>query len=202
VGVDLNTVHQSQKTNQPLMVSLMAGITVSTLIRWLGQAYPIVRAMPNMASSVYEGATGLYRHSSVSESQMAWTAELMSRLGAYAWLDHEDLIHSVIPLSGSAPAFYFYFAEIMSKVALEMGLDPTVVAQFSKQTLFGSGVLAHQSEKSFETLRAEVTSKKGTTDAAIQYFQAHGLENIIRGAMQACRNRSVEIAKIMEGEIL
>ncbi len=124
----------------------------------------------------------------------------MQALGIFAWLQQEEDINSIIALSGSAPAFYFYFAEIMQEVGESMGLPKALVESFARQTLYGAGALAKASEKSFQTLRSEVTSKKGTTDAAIKSMQAQGLSEILERAMIACRDRAREIAQNFAAE--
>lgn len=183
-------------TQKPIIVSVMSGISTQTLADWLGHDYAIVRAMPNTPAKIGLSATGLYANANVTDAQKHIVTQLMNAIGISAWLKQEEDINSVIALAGSAPAYYFYFMEIMQAVAIEMGLEASMVKQFAEQTIVGAAALAAQSGESVQTLRAKVTSKAGTTEAAIKTMQAHHLDDILKQAMLAAAARGAEMGKL------
>lgn len=182
------------KAQKPLIISVMTGISINTLHDWLGKNTVIVRAMPNTPAQIKAGATGLFAADNVSEEQKQLAEILMSAIGMTAWLDGEKQIDMIIALSGSGPAYFFYFMEAMQSTAIKMGLPEKIAKQFAIQTAYGAALLALQSEKPVDSLRAEVTSKGGTTQAAMTVFDQEKLFLMVEKAMNAAKNRSEEVA--------
>lgn len=176
-----------------LILSVMTGLTINTLNTWLGNTLPIVRAMPNTPALVKAGATGLFAGSVVSQEQKQQVESLISCIGIVAWLKQETQIDAITALSGSGPAYFFLMIEAMQAAAIQLGLPEEISKQFAVQTAYGAAMLALNSEEDISTLRARVTSKGGTTEAALNVFQKKGLVEIVEEAMRAARDKSREL---------
>jgi pyrroline-5-carboxylate reductase len=181
--------------SRPLLVSVAAGIRTAELAAWSGEGVPVVRAMPNRPALVGAGATGLYAAPSVGDAQRALATELMSATGLAVWVDDEAQIDTVTALSGSGPAYFFRLAELMAEAATAAGLAPEVARQLAAQTLAGAGrLVAAEAEPDLAAMRAAVTSKGGTTAAALAVFDGQGLPALVQAAMRAAAERSRELA--------
>jgi pyrroline-5-carboxylate reductase len=178
-----------------LVISIMAGIRIGSLESWCGAAVPLVRAMPNRPALVGAGATGLYAGERVDSTARARAEEIMRAVGAVVWLKSEEDLDVVTALSGSGPAYCFLFAELMMQAAVNLGLDSRAARELAIETLHGAGVLAHSSDGDLARLRAEVTSKGGTTEAALKVLGGEGLAGLVQRAMDAATQRSREIAR-------
>lgn len=178
-----------------LIISIAAGVPVAKLQQWLGADYPIIRCMPNTPALVGTGASGLFATDNVSAEQKQQVEQLFNTVGISVWLDNETAIDHVIAVSGSGPAYFFYLMELMQQHGEALGLDPETAKKLTIQTALGAAQLAASSADDLSTLRANVTSKGGTTEAALQCMQQLGLENTIQSAMQAAVNRAAELAK-------
>ncbi len=183
------------KNKKTLILSVMAGITINTLNSWLGETFPIVRAMPNTAALVKAGATGLFAASSVTPEQKSQIEALVSSMGIVAWLEQEAQIDSITALSGSGPAYFFLMIEAMQMAAVQLGLPEEIAKQFAIQTAYGASVLAQNSQQSLSTLRAQVTSKGGTTEAALAVLQQNGFSKIVEAAMKAAKERGEALSR-------
>jgi pyrroline-5-carboxylate reductase len=180
-----------------LVVSVAAGIPCAALANWLGEQIAIVRAMPNRPALVGAGATGLYAGNTVSAAQRHLAEQVLSGTGLVVWVQRESDIDVVTALSGSGPAYFFRLAELMAAAAETQGLDGKVARALAAQTLAGAGQLvAAESQADLARMRAEVTSKGGTTEAALNEFAARGLEDAVAGAMRAAAQRSQELAEL------
>lgn len=179
----------------PLILSVMAGLTLGTLEMWLGDKLSIVRAMPNTPSLVKAGATGLVANNRVINTQKNCIQMLMSSVGVIIWLEQEAHIDIITALSGSGPAYFFYFIEAMQNAAVQLGLTESAAKQLALQTAYGSALLALQSNESVVTLRNQVTSKGGTTAAALSVFKDLGLSEMVKSAMSAAMIRAQELSK-------
>ena len=177
-----------------LIISIAAGISGSSLQGWLGNL-PIVRCMPNTPALIQKGATGLYANAHCTEDQRNLANNILSAVGSTHWVNEEKHIDAVTAVSGSGPAYFFLFTELMTKVGTEMGLDPDVAEQLAVDTCVGAGMLAQQSDQALSKLRENVTSKGGTTAAALERFDSDDLETIVRHAMVDCQNRASAMAK-------
>jgi pyrroline-5-carboxylate reductase len=180
---------------QPLVVSIAAGIRLGDIVSWSGSRVAVVRAMPNRPALNSAGATALYAPVSLSETHRSLAASVMGAVGTTVWVQDEDALDVVTALSGSGPAYFFLLAELMTDAAVKLGLDRASAQQLSIQTLFGSGRMAHESDGDLARLRAEVTSKGGTTEAAVRSFDAANLRGIVAAALAAAADRSREMAQ-------
>jgi len=179
-------------TNQ-LVLTIAAGIRTSDLSRWLGGYGNIVRAMPNTPALVRAGVAGLYARSEVTENGRLAAQQLLDAVGQTVWLDDENQLDAVTALSGSGPAYVFYFLEAMQMAGQSMGLSAEVSRVLSVQTLVGAAKLASESPESPETLRARVTSKGGTTERALNEMEAREVKAHMIAALQAAQVRSREL---------
>lgn len=185
---------QSLAGRRPLIVSIAAGITLAALERWFSAEAALVRCMPNTPALVGSGASGLFANPQVDEAQRGIANSLLSAVGLSVWVDSEGDIDSVTALSGSGPAYFFLFMEAMQDTATKMGLSPELAKALTLQTALGAAQLALASEESTAQLRRNVTSPNGTTERAIEHFEAEGLRTLVQGALDAARTRSVELA--------
>jgi pyrroline-5-carboxylate reductase len=179
----------------PLVVSIAAGIRVADISGWCGPGVVVVRAMPNRPALNGAGATGIYAPAGLSERHRKLAADVLGAVGTTVWVPTEDLIDVVTALSGSGPAYCFLLAELMADAAVDLGMERATALELSLQTLYGAGVMARGSDGDLARLRAEVTSKGGTTEAAVRAFDAANLRGIVAAAMQAATDRGREMAR-------
>jgi pyrroline-5-carboxylate reductase len=180
--------------HKPLMVSVAAGIRCDDLNRWLGGNAAIVRTMPNTPALVQSGATGLYANASVSNDQKGQAESLMRAVGLSVWVHDEALLDAVTALSGSGPAYYFLMMEAMIAAGEQLGLDTKTATLLTVQTALGAAKMAIESAASPAELRAQVTSPNGTTEKAIHSFEQSELAAVVLTAMQAAKDRAIEMA--------
>lgn len=179
---------------RPLIVSVCAGLRVAALENWAGGGLPVVRSMPNRPALVGAGATGLYAAPGVSATDRAKAEAVMRAVGEVVWVATEDALDVVTALSGSGPAYFFLLAELMTQAAVDLGLEPDAARRLAVATLHGSGLLAYSSGSDLARLRAEVTSKGGTTEAALEVLNAADLRSIVAQALAAATRRGGELA--------
>jgi len=179
----------------PLVVSVAAGITIESLEKWLGPNTSIARCMPNTPALVGKGASGLFANDNTSQEQRDLAGRLMQAVGLSVWVDSESAIDTVTALSGSGPAYFFLFLEAMQDAATELGLSKDTANKLSLQTALGAAELALRSEDNVAELRCKVTSPGGTTERALEVFEAGGLRNLVTDAIKAAKLRSEELAK-------
>ncbi len=184
----------------PLIVSIAAGISCENLAKWLGPNVPIIRCMPNTPSLVGAGAAGLYALSNVEKSQRQICQTLMGSVGKCVWVEKENDIDAVTAVSGSGPAYFFLFMEAMQEAAIEMGLSEEIARTLTYQTALGAAELALSSKSSTAELRRNVTSPGGTTEKAIESFEAGGLRKLVAGALRAAQQRSISLAAELGGD--
>jgi len=188
------------KERRPLVLSIAAGVRIQTLRRWCGPDIPVIRAMPNRPALVGAGATGIFAPREIGDSHRAMAAQIMQSVGEVVWVASEDALDVVTALSGSGPAYYFLFAEILAQCGADLGLEPEAARRLSIATLHGAGLLAHGGDGDLARLRAEVTSKGGTTEAAVRVLQAAGFDALIARAVEAAARRSRELAEQAGGQ--
>jgi pyrroline-5-carboxylate reductase len=188
-------IAQSVIETNALVISIAAGIKIEHLQHWLSNDVAIVRTMPNTPALIGEGATGLFANTNVTNEQKHLTEGIMDSVGISHWVDAEFKIDVVTALSGSGPAYFFLFMEYMQKAAIELGLKPEVAAKLVEQTALGSAILAQRSSEDIAVLREKVTSPKGTTEAALKSFANNDLEQIIKQAIVAANDRSIQLSK-------
>ena len=178
----------------PLVISVAAGIPHAALARWFGPRVAVVRTMPNRPALNGFGATGLYAPPSVGAAQRALAESIMAAVSATVWVEHESQMDTVTALSGSGPAYFFLFMEALEAAAHERGLPDEVAHRLTLETAYGAAQMARQSTESLATLREQVTSKGGTTAAALEVLDAAGLRAIVAHAVAAADRRSAELA--------
>jgi pyrroline-5-carboxylate reductase len=178
-----------------VVLSVAAGIRVDDLRSWCGSGVPIVRAMPNRPALSGHGATGLFAPAGTSQAARDLAAAVMGAVGTTTWVTREDQLDVVTALSGSGPAYFFLLAEQLTEAAVALGLERATARELALQTLFGAGHMARASDGDLARLRAEVTSKGGTTEAALKAFEADGLRDIVARAVRAATERSRELAR-------
>lgn len=194
VGPVLTALRPLLERNSPVVVSVAAGIRVAALESWCGAGVPVVRAMPNRPALVGAGATGLFAPAHVTQGPRRQAERVMQAVGEVVWLASEEDLDIVTALSGSGPAYFFLLAELMTQAAIELGLEPSAARRLALATLHGSGQLAYSSDGDLTRLRAEVTSKGGTTEAAMQVLNCAELPGLIARALEAAARRSRELA--------
>jgi pyrroline-5-carboxylate reductase len=178
-----------------LVLSIAAGIRGADLSRWLGGHGAVVRTMPNTPALIGQGITGMAALPGVSASQREAADAIMRAVGATVWLDDESLIDPVTAVSGSGPAYVFYFIEAMQQAAQEMGLSVEQGTQLAIATFTGAAQLAAQSPDPVSVLRERVTSKGGTTYAALSSMEAAGVKQAIVQALHAAAERGTELGE-------
>ncbi|MCH8620093.1 pyrroline-5-carboxylate reductase [Undibacterium sp. TS12] len=178
---------------QQLLISIAAGIRAVDMARWLNGYEKIVRTMPNTPALIGQGMTGLFALPAVTDSQKQMAEQIMQAVGATTWLTDESLIDAVTAVSGSGPAYVFYFIEAMQQAATELGLTAEQGLQLAMTTFNGATQLAMQSAEPVATLRERVTSKGGTTYAALTSMEAAGVRQAIVDAVKAAAARGKEL---------
>jgi len=178
----------------PLILSIAAGIPSDAIARW--SACPaVVRAMPNTPALIGQGITGLYARPAVSDQQRADAGRALAGIGQVVWLDDEAMLDAVTAISGSGPAYVFYFIEALQTAACRMGMDEPQARRFAVQTFVGAAQLAAQSPESLALLRERVTSKGGTTAAGLARLESAQVAASIGAAADAALERSREMAR-------
>ncbi len=196
----------SQEINicEKLFVSVAAGRTVAQIQQALsGQQVTkeatknaaVVRVMPNTPSQLGLGMSGLFASNEVTTEQKVIAEKLMIAVGKIIWLATEDKINDIIAIAGSAPAYFFLFMEAMEQHAQHLGFSATESRMLVQQTALGATQMVAHNNVDISTLRANVTSKGGTTHAAIEQFKHDGIEKMVKNAMNAAIARAEEMAK-------
>ena len=197
------------KLASALVISIAAGIRCEDLSRWLGGDKPdkpdkqydyIVRSMPNTPALIHAGISGLYAMPNVTPTQRLQTESLLGAVGETAWFDNEAMLDAVTAVSGSGPAYVFYFIEALEQAAKDMGFADVTARKFAVQTFLGSAKLAANSLESPATLRERVTSKRGTTERAIESFDHQQLKRHFIEGVKTARARSHELGLEMSGQ--
>lgn len=182
-----------------LIISIAAGISISSLANWCGSLQDpyqnIVRCMPNTPALVGAGVTGLAAPAGISEGDRARATALLSAVGQAVWVNDDAAIDAVTALSGSGPAYVFLFLEALVKGGEALGLTEIQAKELALATLAGATKLASDSPESPATLRERVTSKGGTTAAALAVFQELNFVDIVSQAMRAADQRAAELSK-------
>ncbi len=179
-------------TGQALHLSVAAGIRSDSMAAWLATER-IVRAMPNTPALVGQGMTALFARPAVTAAERQAVERVIRTTGEHLWLAQEAQLDAVTALSGSGPAYVFYFIEAMVQAGTEMGLSREQAHQLAVQTFVGASALAKASSEPPETLRERVTSKGGTTYAALTALEQAGVKQQFMRAMHAARQRAAEL---------
>ncbi len=178
---------------EQLVISIAAGVRTEDLSRWLGGYRRIVRVMPNTPALVSRGVSGLFALPGAGPEERRMAERILEAVGAVLWLQDEEQMDAVTAISGSGPAYVFYFLEALAQAGAQLGLDQAMARQLALDTLTGAAELARQSPDSFATLRANVTSKGGTTERALAELDQGGVQAWIIRAARAAALRSREM---------
>lgn len=179
----------------PLLLSIVAGLRLGDLARLCPSDMFIVRAMPNRPALVGAGVTALFAGPDVTAEHRALAERIATAAGRALWLDAESQLDVVTALSGSGPAYFFLLAERLAEAAVELGLEPETATLLARETLYGSGMLSRSAD-TLAQQRAAVTSKGGTTQAALDFLAAAGFDALVAGALRAAARRSAELADL------
>lgn len=188
---------ESVQRNQPLIISIAAGVRSDDIVRWLGGDVALVRSMPNTPALVKSGATALYANARVSDTQREQAETILRSVGATLWVGDESQLDAVTALSGSGPAYFFLFMEHLERAARELGLPAETARLLTLETAYGAARMALSSKDDVATLRQRVTSPGGTTEKALETFAAGDLGGLIEKALKAACERSRELAALL-----
>lgn len=179
---------------RPLVVSVAAGIRSVDIARWLGTG-AIVRTMPNTPALIGRGVTGMAATAQVGGAGRELAESVLRAVGDVVWFDDEDQLDAVTAVSGSGPAYVFYFIEALARAGTELGLTEGQARQLAVQTFAGAAQLAADSSEPLQTLRQRVTSKGGTTAAALSWLESNAVEARIVEAVHAAHRRAREMGE-------
>ncbi len=194
VGPSLLEVADTLKQRGPLLMSIAAGVRLSTISKNTSDKLPIVRVMPNTPALIQAGAAALYANEHVSSEQRELAESIMRSVGIAVWLDNEAKLDAVTALSGSGPAYFFLVMEVIEKAAIKLGLDKEQARLLTLETALGAAKMAMESNNDPATLRQQVSSPGGTTEQALQVLLKGDIEPLFYAALQAANDRSVELA--------
>ena len=189
---ELRPLLQSQ-----LVVSIAAGVRSKDISRWLNNYAAIVRVMPNTPAQIQAGISALYAMPDVSANQRDQAETILAAVGKTLWLDAESKMDAVTAISGSGPAYVFYLIEALQDAGMALGLDAEASKLLALQTFAGASQLAVQSHDDVKTLRAQVTSKGGTTEQGILALETADIKDIMRRAAKAAADKSVMLGDML-----
>lgn len=182
-----------------LYISIAAGIREQEINRWLGGNRAVVRCMPNTPALIRLGATGMFANSRVSDGQKQLAEDILTAVGIALWVDQESELDAVTAISGSGPAYFFYFIELLQQAGTKLGLKQNTARLLALQTALGAASMARNGD--VVELRKQVTSKRGTTEQAISSFQHSDLASVINRATKAANDRSKELGEEFSQQI-
>ena len=171
------------------VISVAAGVRVATLAQWLGTDR-IVRTMPNTPALFGAGISGMYADAALPQAARGQAEYVLRCAGETCWVAREEQIDAVTALSGCGPAYYFHLTEVLREAGAALGLDPAVAAKLALSTFIGAARMAKESGEDVAALRAQVTSKGGSTEAALAQLEQAGLGRIFREALAAAEHRA------------
>ncbi len=175
-----------------IVISVAAGVEIKVYEQYL-PGVAVARAMPNTSCAVLAAISGLMAGKHMEAADKAVAEQLFNAIGSTIWIDEKD-IHALIAVSGSGPAYFYYFTEQMAKVGEKLGLQADIAEKLARHTAIGVGKMLEEKTESAETLRIQITSPNGTTEKAIESF-SRSLPRAVEDAMRACAERSEEMAK-------
>jgi len=180
-----------------LVLSIAAGIRIADLSRWLAGHARIVRSMPNTPALIGAGISAMVAGSAVDAAGRGAAERILAAVGRAVWVDSEALLDPVTAVSGSGPAYVFYFIEAMQEAAISLGFDEQAARRLSIETFLGAARLAQGSDEPVAMLRERVTSKGGTTEAALKSFDADQIKPAILRGVRAADARGRELGEQM-----
>ena len=179
-------------SEKSMILSIMAGISIEKIQKLLNHK-SVVRAMPNSPTLLGMGITGYTAAESITFNQILQIERLLNSTGRAVYLEDENLLDSVTALSGSGPAYFYYFVDAMIKAGIKMGINENLSKLFVKQTMVGAYHLINNSDKNLDELIKEVASKGGTTEAALKVFEDNSFKEILENGILAAENRAREL---------
>jgi pyrroline-5-carboxylate reductase len=182
---------------QPLVISIAAGVQEKDIENWLGGNIALVRTMPNTPAMIKVGATVLHANSMVTSEHKNQAETILRAVGLTQWVESEAMLDAVTAISGSGPAYFFLVMEAMEAAAVELGLPKETAHLLTLQTALGAARMAMESSDTPAVLREKVTSPGGTTEAALKRFEEGGLRDLFLQALTQARDRSIELSKIL-----
>lgn len=188
---------RSSSAAPSLIVSVAAGVRASSMQSWLPPDTALVRCMPNTPALLGLGATALFATEHCTDVQKTQARELLEATGFTLWVDDESALDAVTAVSGSGPAYFFYLIEHMIEAGVKLGLKHEMAQDLAIETAFGAASMARARQHTPQVLRENVTSKGGTTAAALAVFNEHNTPDIVRRAMQAACARAMELGDDM-----
>ena len=188
------------RASRPLILSIAAGVRIAQIDAWLGGGFPIVRCMPNTPALVGAGASGLFANDVTGTEARATAEALLASAGSTAWVAREALMDVVTALSGSGPAYFFLLIEALEDAAVSEGLPRDTARALAVQTCLGAARMAIEEGESPSRLRERVTSRGGTTEAALETFAAGGLRDLVAAAVHAATLRGAQLSDLLRGE--
>lgn len=183
-----------------LVISIAAGVRTDALSRWLGGHRRVVRCMPNTPALIGEGIAALYALPEVTAQERQKAEAILRAVGEVVWVHEERLLDPVTALSGSGPAYVFWFIEQLAASGIRLGIPEDVSMKLALQTVLGAAKLAAQSDRSAAELRQQVTSKGGTTEAALEVFAQEKLAERIAKALEAASRRGAALGDALGGD--
>lgn len=178
-----------------LILSIVAGINLANIYKWLGKKAKIIRAMPNTPILVKKGVVGLFANELVANKEKNVIDLILSKVSSCFWLKEEQEIDAITAISGSGPAYFLMLMEIMTAAAIEIGIDEKIAKEITIKTALGASIMADNSDKDSKQLRVDITSKKGTTEAAINYLEEQKFRDIMTKAIKMAFNRAKALQK-------
>ena len=178
-----------------LVISVAAGIRLQDISRWLGPGVPLIRTMPNRPALIGAGITALYAMPGVDAASRQEAEAILAACGPTVWVPEESQLDVVTAVSGSGPAYFFLLIECLEAAGTQLGLDPVTARRLAVETARGSGQMAAEATESPAELRAQVTSKGGTTAAALEVLEAAGVRGIFAAAVAAGARRATALAQ-------
>ena len=178
-----------------LVISVAAGIRLQDIARWLGPGVPLIRTMPNRPALIGAGITALYAMPGVDAASRQAAEAILAACGPTVWVPEESQLDVVTAVSGSGPAYFFLLIECLEAAGTQLGLDPVTARRLAVETARGSGQMAAEATESPADLRAQVTSRGGTTAAALEVLEAAGVRGIFAAAVAAGARRATALAQ-------
>ncbi|MGE3919525.1 MAG: pyrroline-5-carboxylate reductase [Gammaproteobacteria bacterium] len=182
--------------SEQCIISIAAGTKIDSISEWLGKKASIIRCMPNTPALIKCGATGMFANDLVTKEQKMEAESILRAVGVIVWLKQESQLDIVTAVSGSGPAYFFLLMEICEQVGLRLGLPADCVHLLVLQTALGAAKMALESDSSVATLRQQVTSPGGTTEAALRTLEEGNIRALVSDAIKHAKIRSEELSKI------
>jgi pyrroline-5-carboxylate reductase len=183
------------------VISIAAGVRLATIARVLGDKLHYIRTMPNTPALYGAGVTGLYAPAGTPASARDAAETILAAVGTTVWLSREEDLDAVTALSGSGPAYYFLLTEMLREAGEALGLSHEAASTLAKQTCVGAGRMVAEARVDVEALRAQVTSKGGTTEAALAHLETSGVRAIFRDALRKAAGRAAEMGQALDADI-